>query len=263
MDYIVVDGELARYYGTEENVCLPDTVDTVRKKSFSPNSTIHCVEIPKSVTYIGDEAFCNCKGLKRIIIHGGNKKFRPFSFYNCTELKDVYFEGTLREWMSLNIFPNGSPLFQFANLYINGELLTDLVTPEEVYEIEPSAFSRCSSLKSVLVRSDIYSIGEGAFLGCEALKSAIIKDEVEIIGEGAFYSCAELETVVLGEGIKSIGKSAFDYCPSLKTIAIPDSVEQIEKNAFDKNTTLLISKQNKIAKKYAQKNKINYIIEKT
>ena len=71
----------------------------------------------------------------------------------------------------------------------------DLVIPHEIVinnhtytvkEIQSSAFTGCSGLKSVTIENDgVRTIGSTAFSGCRYLKSVTISNSVENIG----YSC--------------------------------------------------------------------------
>ena len=55
------------------------------------------------------------------------------------------------------------------NLYLNGDIVTDLVIPNSVPFIAGGAFSNCSSLTSVTIGNSVTIIGEEAFYGCNKL----------------------------------------------------------------------------------------------
>lgn len=77
-DFVIEDGSLKNFEGTDE-----------------------CVTIPDSVTSIYFNAFGNCKDLKTVIIKNKDIELYESSFDGCYSLKNVYF-------------PNGTTLFEEA-----------------------------------------------------------------------------------------------------------------------------------------------------
>ena len=70
---------------------------------------------------------------------------------------------------------SANPLFHADNIYLNGELVKDLVIPDSVTTIGEYAFRHCSSLTSVTIPDSVTSIGAEAFFGCFALKEVYCK----------------------------------------------------------------------------------------
>ena len=100
------------------------------------------ITIPNSVTSIGD-----------------------YAFYNCSNLNMVNYLGTVEEWIEID-FESGfsNPTYYAKDLYINGELLTD-VKISSADSIKKYAFYNCESIKSVEMSNSVTSIGNGAFSG--------------------------------------------------------------------------------------------------
>ena len=95
------------------------------------------------------------------------------------------------------------------SLYLNGELVTDLVIPDGVTSISNYVFYNCTDLKSVTIPGSVTSIGEGAFYGCTDITSINIPNSVEIIGDYAFANCTSLKTLNVPESAMFIGNYAF------------------------------------------------------
>ena len=76
----------------------------------------------------------------------------------------------LAAWCNID-FENYSanPLFSAHNLYLNGELVKDLVIPNSVTSIGEWAFYGCSSLTSITIPNSVTSIGVDVFAYCDKL----------------------------------------------------------------------------------------------
>ena len=61
-------------------------------------------------------------------------------------------------------------------MYLNGQLVTDLVIPDNVTSIKDYAFRNYDSLTSVAIGDGVTSIGSYAFYGCDSLTSVTIGD---------------------------------------------------------------------------------------
>ena len=88
--------------------------------------------------------------------------------------------------------------------------------------------------------SGVTSIGDSAFSGCTSLKSIVIPYRTTSIGQDAFYNCSSLEKVYMGENVTSIGLAAFYDCKSLVSITIPDGVTVIDNFTFYNCSSLQI-----------------------
>lgn len=95
-------------------------------------SSVRFVEIPASVTAVGDEAFANCKTLVEV-------KFAPDS-----KLKRI-----------------GNGAFSGCSN------LTTCPIPDKVKTIGRHAFDGCKSLRKIAIPDSVTSVGEYAFTGCK------------------------------------------------------------------------------------------------
>ena len=133
---------------------------------------------------------------------------------------------------SINNANNNAPWSGYHKNILTVKIETGVTT------IGKSAFSYCSSLKSVTIPDIVTTIGQQAFDCCRSLTSVTIPDSVTIIEDGAFRCCESLTNVTIGNSVTTIGKYAFSECSSLTSVTIPSSVTTIGYMAFDECSSL-------------------------
>ena len=242
------------------SVTIPDSITTIGEYAFS-DCSLTSVTIPDSVTSIGDYAFCNCDSLTSITIPDSVTLIGNYAFWCCYSLTSVYITD-IAAWCKISFGGTSSnPLSCAGNLYLNNELVTDLIIHDSVTSIGDYAFWYCDSLTSVTIPDSVKSIGSEAFLYCDSLTSVTIGKGVTSIGKNAFSGCtgelivncnipsastdeygafrgSKFTQVTIGDSVTSIGDRAFYGCKSLTSITIPDSVTSIGYGAFDSCSSL-------------------------
>ena len=225
------------YTGSAKEVSIPSIhqglpVTSIGDEAFYRCTRLTNVTIGNGVTSIGNRAFYSCDSLTSVTIGDSVTSIGSYAFSYCDSLTSVYITD-IAAWCAIDFGGYYSnPLYYAHNLYLNGELVTDLVIPDSVTSIGDWAFYNCSGLTSVTIGDSVTSIGNQAFYRCTNLTSITIPDSVTSIGEYAFYYCTSLTSVTIGDGVTSIGDWAFSYCDSLTSITIPDSVTSIGESAF-------------------------------
>ena len=112
--------------------------------------------------------------------------------------------------------------------------LTEVVIPNTVKELGPSAFYGSKLLEKVTLSTEIKHIPTDAFSGCRSLSECSL-EHVETIGEGAFAR-TNFKSLVIPASVKKIGVGAFSW-NNFESLVIPANVTEIGKDAF-KNTKL-------------------------
>lgn len=164
------------------------------------------ITIPEGVTVIGKGAFYSCRELTTVTLPVSVDSIAEYAFFDCTAMTAVYYDGTTEQWLGMDFTTStANPVSAGHNLYVKGELLTDLVIPETVTEINSCSFYNCTGLKSLELH-----------------------DGVATINSNAFDGCSNLASVKLGSGLETIGQSAFNGCTGLTEVTIPDGVTEIE-----------------------------------
>ncbi len=169
-----------------ENIVIPAsisvdgttyTVTTIGEAAFW-SDYFTSIEIPNSVTTIGNSAFHGCYRLTSIEIPNSVTTIGNSAFYGCTGL-------------------------------------TSIVIPNSVTTIGNKAFSNCTGLTSIEIPNSVTTIGNNAFSNCTGITSIEIPNSVTTIGEEAFNGCSGLTSIVIPNSVTTIGKEAFD---GIKTV---------------------------------------------
>lgn len=118
------------------------------------------IEVPASVTEIGNYAFSNSKTLRNIDILKGTTVIGEGAFEDCISLKKFY-------------------------------------APSSLTVIGNAAFKGCTSLASVIPSTKLTLIGDEAFMGCSSLAGMVVEENVESIGDRAFKDCTDLAEIYI------------------------------------------------------------------
>ncbi len=285
--------EAFAYCESLNSISLPDGITSIASGVFYGCTSLASVVIPDSVTYIDDYAFRNCVALTDVVIPDSVKTIHYDCFVGCSSLKNVtigkgvssihssafsvcpalenVYISDLSSWCKIAFDSNDSnPLYYAENLYLNGELVTDLVIPENIASIEDYAFCNYNKLERVTIHKDVNLISETAFRDCNSLaeinvdennetfksidgvlfsnnmiallkypegkkdEAYVIPNNVLIIKDYAFQKNVYLKTVTIPETVATIGEYTFYGCLSLTSLTIPSDVVSIGMEAFSK-----------------------------
>ncbi len=224
-DYAYVGTESYRSFiaGIEE-VEIPDSVTEIGDYAFHNFLELKKINIPNSVTRIGKCAFYICSSLVSITIPNSVTSIGNGAFWECTGLTSITIPDSVTSIES----------YAFENC----SSLTNITIPDSVNDIKEASFSSCSSLTSIKLPNNLISIGSNAFHDCSSLASITIPESVTSIGNCAFDGCSSLTSITIPESVTSIGVEAFGYCGSLTNITIPKSVTSIGNYTFDNCSSL-------------------------
>ena len=142
-----------------KNIILGDEVKEISYGAFRQCPNLVSIEIPESVTCIGEYAFCGCSGLTSVILGNSVTSIGGSAFMDCTRL-------------------------------------TSISIPESVTKIDSETFYGCSSLTSITIPNSITTIGDYAFCGCTSLTLVVIPESVTTIGERIFENCSETTSII-------------------------------------------------------------------
>lgn len=182
-----------RYDGSQSVVAIPDSVGGVpvvgiARFAFAQESTqraLFGVQIPPSVTVIGEGAFEGCAALEAAALPPSLEELGARAFA-CTGLREVRF-------------------------------------PDGVTVIGACAFEGCTELKRVFYPEALERIGDRAFCGCTELESGRLPDGVTSIGRESFCGCESLTEISGASALRSLGYRAFAGCSALRSVKLPEA----------------------------------------
>ncbi len=221
------------------------------------------------VKKIDNQAFIGCSNLTSVTIGGNITSIQREAFADCSGLVGVYITD-IAAWCAIDFWDeSANPLSQAGNLYLDNQLITNLVIPDGVTTIGNYAFVGCSGLTSVTISNSVATIRHYAFADCSGLTGVyitdvaawcainfwsesanplsqaknlyfnnqiitdlVIPDGITEIKKYAFYGCSGATSVTIPDGVTTIGNSAFYGCSGATSIAIPDNVTSIGERAF-------------------------------
>ena len=224
-----------------QKVVLGEYVKVIEANAFNDCSGLTSINIPNSVTTIGESAFYGCYGLTSINIPNSVTTIGESAFEGCCRLTSISIPesitsiggGAFCNCIGLSSITIPNSITSIGDYVFYGcSSLTSISIPENITNIGTSAFYGCSGLTSIVIPKSITSIGDGTFSHCYSLTSIVIPESVISIGLGAFSHCYSLTSIVIPESVTSIGDLAFWNCRGLASIVVPKGVTSISKNIF-------------------------------
>ena len=222
-------------------------VKIIASGAFHDRKEIEDIEIPESISMIGDYAFSKCSGLKHISLPADLRYIGDHAFLGASQLSVINggenvehignsaFYGT--KWVDIqgDFAIIGKVLYKYkgpgckvdvptglktlAPYSFSDTDVTDVKLPETI-KLEEGVFYNCSKLENINLELD--KIPAFTFYGCEKLRYA---GHISVAGKFSFYSCDSLVDV----NVEVADVCSFACCGSLKSV---DFLKKADKGAF-------------------------------
>ena len=238
--------------GRIKKLIIPEGCKTIDSHAFSW-CDLQKLELPSTLTRIGERAFIGSRNLDMAISHIVN----PYAIQNNVFCKEEHWNenGQSYDKSDAKLYvPSGT---KSAYEALDGwNMFADIIEgePKEA-TVDGITYSYVEGQSAAIVVSGDYSglenvvipakvnignasysvkaIGASAFRECGNIRSITFNEGLETIGNSAFQSCWNTSFGDLPSTITSIGNYAFDNCNEIKKIVIPANCKSIGNNAFN------------------------------
>ncbi len=264
--------------GLSGSLVIPNSVTTIGRSAFrectgydwtlmlgnslkhiGANAFMQCnftgeLTIPNTVEFIGTGAFMDCHGFTGTLTIGtGVTKMGPSAFRRCTGITSIHYNAV--NWqLDFNNYEEYDGDGYYGTSFISHpvfnecENLSTIVIGEQVENIPPCAFMKCTSVTGELtIPASVTSVGQFAFgqMGISTVNFNATNctdfpewqsrwdDDGNYYEGSAFLQCSNLTNVNFGSNVRRIPANVFVNCSTLSgELAIPTSVTEIGYAAF-------------------------------
>lgn len=206
--------------------------ESIGKEAFDSCKKLETVKIGDSLLSIGEHAFYGCTALAEVTFGTGVGAVGAYAFYGCNALNRVDIADA-DAWSGI-VFADytANPLYYAKNLYLDGQLLSELTVSSDLDKIGDYAFYKYDKLSRVVL-GDGVNIGKFAFYGCNNLTAAKLGVGLNEIGNYAFGNCVLISEIDIPSGVKSIAEGAFSGCGALENVSFGQGTMTVGANAFE------------------------------
>ena len=165
------------------DIVIPDSIEKdgvyyiVTSIKGQRGGSVNILELIGEYEYNG--AFYGCSALKTITIPQSINTIGRYAFLGCSSLEGIYISD-LSSWCNISFESEGSavpeqlnPLLIAHNLYLNGNLITDLVIPDDILELKVEAFAGIN-VKSVKFHKKFNTLGQYSFYRCRNIEDIYV-----------------------------------------------------------------------------------------
>lgn len=267
---------ITEYVGNAAQMEIPSKLDGlpvvgIADNAFASGSKVAevvSVKLPKTLKWIGKNAFVGMGNLTAVFVPAEVEKIGEHAFYGLEKLAKVEFaDGSKILDIGYEAFGNTAFLSEFENgtdtflLSEDGKILFDakyfeeeLFLPGSVEVIAADAFAYNRSIKVFDITdtvSSLRAVSSGAFRNSTIeLFNTFADDEVvnnidgrlRYVGDGAFEYCVELDSFLVSGGVERIGERAFLGCRKLSQFYAPCGKNLVfGDNAFEGCNNLILA----------------------
>lgn len=170
-------------------IYLPDGICNIGEAAFYNCTSLKTIKLPVGLTIINSETF---KGtaITSIVLPHGLEIIKLYAFERCEKLNQIsvpetvtYIDSSAFKYANINrvditslsawcqmevcgiLYGNYSTNKKYS-LYLNGELITNLIIPKGITKIGDSVFQGVQSITEITIPSSVTYIDFSAFQGC-------------------------------------------------------------------------------------------------
>ena len=218
--YIVTGLDYSKYDINALTIIIPSEynglpVVEIKEEAFKNCNFIKHIVMTNSIELVGDYAFENCNNLLTIVLSKKVVSIGYDAFSNCNKLISVFYEGTIEDWLNVNLYSSSSNPMKYALKFY-------ILDKNEIYH----------TFNEITIPNNVSTIGNYQFYGFKQLEIINMSDNVKNFGVYSFSKCTNLINITIPNKVENIGAYAFEDCYNMVRIFLPSSLTSISYNAF-------------------------------
>lgn len=241
---------------------LHDNVDSIYASAFSGCVGLRSLILPRSISFLGGQAFSNTS-INEIQIPDGIIKLNN-AFFNCP-ITNIsigsgtnflsYADFTMPGLLSIQVSNENANFSSRDGILYNktGSVLVCFPRGKKwnktgfqgVNEIKEYAFSNCSKIDSVYIPENVI-LGKGLF-SYSSISNVTFSERCTAIPDECFAHCSKLSNFIFPKSLKYLGKSSFNFS-SLSALNNLDSISEVSYGAFANTQLKNVSLGDKFSK---------------
>ena len=212
--------DLAAWFGIifEEATANPTHI---AKGLYLNGTKLSHIEVPQSVTKIGDYALYNCQSLNSITLHNAITEIGNSAFAGCNGLTALSLPASITTFGlspfaectgELTVDCNIPSATSSANSPFYGSKFSQATFAEGIKTIGDYALYNCSTIEQITIPKGVEEVGSYALYGCSgkiSIDCNIPSAESEY--DSIFYGTS-FDEITLGRNVASIGSGTFTGC---------------------------------------------------
>lgn len=220
---------------------IPATITTIGNSAFRNCNWFTSFKIGTGVETIGDYCFAGCISMDDITIPGSVTKVGNYAFADCTRIKKVFIEkGSTVLYLGYGASKSDKGLFYDCPLESVSICRGLNYSTSKSNGYSPFAYN--STLTTATFGDGATGIGNYLFCGDAVLNSVTMTKDMTRIGNYALYGCVGIKSFVMGvkneagdklySSVETIGDYAFSGCKNLTGLIFPPTLKSIGNYAF-------------------------------
>lgn len=166
--------EITGFNNSVSDVVIPSEIEGLPVTTISVGafylSAITSIEIPNTVTSIGEMAFLGCTSLKSVKLSTGVAKIEKNAFGSCSALQEIQVAKDNPNFSSLNGVLYSKKQDTLV-IYPAAKADAAYIIPSGVTSVAMYAFSENPYLETLTIPNSLIKVGDSAFYNCKNLRA--------------------------------------------------------------------------------------------